>query len=450
MSDLVFPHEFLWGAATAAHQVEGGNVNADWWDWERRPGTPCADRSGEACDHYRRYADDIAILAALGLNTYRYSAEWARIEPDDGTVDQAQLDHYLAVTDAVLAAGLTPVVTLNHFTLPRWVARTGGWLNPETPARFARYCDRIVRALGDRVTWYCTLNEPGIVAFGGYLGALNFPPGTRDIGSWERASAGLVDGHRLARTAIKTARPNARVGMTHQLMEWEADEGGRPFLEWLRHHNEDVFLEAAEQDDFICVQTYTRVPVHVAAPLGALMRLMLRSRRSANLVLPRVIRRQSLNPLPALPAGTRRTQMGYEFLPEAVAATVRRVATLLPGRDIIVTEHGVATDDDTERVEFIDRGLRALHAEMEAGTPVRGYIHWSALDNFEWALGYAPHFGLIGVDRATQERTVHPSARFLGDVARSGRLPAEPTPVAAPGARAGDPKPGHGSETGED
>jgi beta-glucosidase len=433
MTDLVFPPGFLWGAATAAHQVEGGNFRSDWWDWERRPGTPCLDRSGDACDHYHRYPSDIAMLADLGLNAYRYSVEWARIEPADGTFADAELDHYVAVTDAVIAAGLTPMVTLNHFTLPRWVARTGGWLDPATPARFARFCERVVGALGDRVPWYCTLNEPGVVAFGGYLGALNFPPGTLDIGSWERASAGLVRAHQLAREAIKAARPNARVGMTHQLMEWEADAGGRFFMEWLRRHNEELFLEAAADDDFIGVQTYTRVPVHVAAPLAALLRLTVRSRRSANLLLPRVIRRQSTNPHPALPAGTRRTQMGYEFRPEALAATVRRVAALLPGRDIVVTEHGVATDDDTERVEFIDRGLRALHAEMEAGAPVLGYIHWSALDNFEWALGYAPHFGLIGVDRATQERTVRPSARFLGGVAVAGRLPAEGTPAAAQG-----------------
>jgi beta-glucosidase len=423
MTDLAFSPGLLWGAATAAHQIEGGNFRSDWWDWEQRPGTPCADRSGDACDHYRRFASDIALFAALGLNTYRYSVEWARIEPADGTFAEAEIDHYVGMTDAVIAAGLTPMVTLNHFTLPRWVARTGGWLDPATPARFARFCERVVRALGDRVTWYCTLNEPGVVAFGGYLGALNFPPGSLDIGSWERASAGLIRAHRLARESIKTASPSARAGMTHQLMEWEADQGGRPFMEWLRHHNEDVFLDAAADDDFIGVQTYTRVPVHVAAPLAALLRLTLRSRHSANLLLPRIIRRQSMDPHPALPAGTRRTQMGYEYRPEAVAATVRRVATLLPGRDIVVTEHGVATDDDTERVEFIDRGLRALHAEMAAGAPVRGYIHWSALDNFEWALGYAPHFGLIGVDRATQERTIRPSARFLGEIARSGRLP---------------------------
>jgi beta-glucosidase len=422
MTDLVFPSSFLWGAATAAHQVEGGNENSDWWDWERRPGTPCVDRSGVACDHYRRYPEDVALLAGLGLNTYRYSVEWARIEPEDGAIAQDALDHYRRMTDAVGEAGLTPVVTLHHFTLPRWVAARGGWLDRGTPALFARYCDTVVRALGERVDWYCTINEPGVVAFGGYLGALGFPPGTHDAGSWERATAGLIAGHRLALAAVKAARPAARAGATHSMQEWDADEGGRPMMEYLRRRNEDVFLEACDGDDFVGVQTYTRVPVRLGAATTALLRLALRSQRVTELVIPPFIRRSAQDPAGNALPGVRRTRMGYEYRPEAVGATIRRVAELLPGKDIVVSEHGVATNDDAERVEFIDRGLRAIHAEIQAGLPVRGYVHWSALDNFEWALGYAMRFGLIGVDRATLERTARPSARFLGEIARTGRL----------------------------
>lgn len=425
MSGLAFPDGFLWGAATAAHQVEGDNSGSDWWDWECRPGTPCPDQSGLACDHYRRYPQDIALLASLGLNTYRFSVEWARIEPEDGRFDEAQLDHYRAMTDAVLAAGLTPMITLHHFTLPRWVAKRGGWLDPEVPGRFARFVGRVVRALGDRVTWWCTVNEPGVVAFGGYLGALSFPPGRTDLGSWERASTGLIDGHRQALLALRAgAASPVRAGMTHSLIAWESDEAGRPFMEWLRRRNEDVFLEAATDDDFVGVQTYTRVPVRVSAPQGLLLRLALRVRPLAAATFPHVIRSQSLDPNPPLRPGARRTQMGYEFWPEAAAITVRRVASLLPGKDILVTEHGVATDDDTERIEFIDRGLAALHALLADGVNLRGYIHWSALDNFEWARGYGMRFGLIGVDRATQERTVRPSAHHLGEIARRNAIPA--------------------------
>jgi beta-glucosidase len=426
VTELAFPASFLWGAATAAHQVEGGNANSDWWDWERRPGTPCRDRSDIACDTYNRYPEDVRTAAELGLNTFRYSVEWARVEPEEGRFDGRELDHYRRVTDAVLEAGLTPMVTLHHFSLPRWVAATGGWMDPATPARLARYCDTVVRALGNRVDWYCTINEPGVVAFGGYLGALDFPPGRRDAASWERATDGLVAGQRLALAAVREARPSARAGATHSMQEWQADEGGRPIMEYIRRRNEDVFLEASAEDDFVGVQTYTRVQVRLGGATSALLGLALRSDRAMRILAPRFIRGGAKDPAGGAPPGARRTRMGYEFRPEAVAATVRRAAELLPGKDILVTEHGVATDDDAERVEFIDRGLHAIHAEIDTGLPVRGYIHWSLLDNFEWAKGYEMRFGLVDVDRATLTRTVRPSGRFLGDIARTGRIAASP------------------------
>ncbi len=422
MTDLVFPKDFLWGAATAAHQVEGGNDNSDWWDWELRPGTNCPDPSGIACDHWNRYPEDIALAAGLGLNTYRYSVEWARLEPEEGVFDGAALDHYLAMTDAVLAAGLIPMVTLYHFSLPRWLARKGGWLAPDAPALLARFAGRVVRALAGRVRWYCTINEPGVVAFGGYLGALGFPPGRLDMGSWDRAAANLAAAIRLVTPAVKEANPGAMVGFTNSMQEWEADEGGRPFMEWLRHRNEDVFLAAAADDDFVGVQTYTRVPVVLPGWQSVLLRGALRVPALIGMAAPPMIRKQALDPNPPLPAGRRRTQMGYEFRPQAVGATLRRVAALLPGKPLIVTEHGIATDDDAERIEFIDGGLRAVHEELDAGVPVLGYIHWSLLDNFEWAKGYSQRFGLIGVDRATLARTVRPSGRHLGEIARTGRL----------------------------
>ena len=359
MADLVFPPSFLWGTATAAHQVEGGNANSDWWDWEQRPDAPCLDRSGIACDHYRRYPDDIAMLAGLGLNAYRYSVEWARIEPEEGSFAQGELDHYRRMTDAVRESGMTPMVTLHHFTLPRWLAARGGWMDLGTPARFARYCETVVRALGDRVDWYCTINEPGVVAFGGYLGALGWPPGTHDAESWEQAIDGLIAGHRLALPAVKTARPSARVGATHSMQEWDADEGGRPMMEYLRRLNEDVFLEASDQDDFIGVQTYTRVPIRLGTATSALLRVALRSPRLMRLVAPPFIRRSAQDPEGTYPAGTRRTRMGYEFRPEAVAATIRRAAELLPGKDIVVTEHGVATDDDASAPSLATTGATA-------------------------------------------------------------------------------------------
>lgn len=422
MPDLVFPPDFLWGTATAAHQVEGGNDQSDWWDWELRPGTPCREPSGQACDHYQRYPDDVALLAGLGFNIYRFSVEWARIEPADGLFDEAQLQHYRQVAETVRRAGMAPMVTLHHFTLPRWVDRRGGWASRDVPALFERYCRRVVAALGETVDWYCTINEPGVVAFGGYLGALGFPPGKRDVGTWKLAIDGLIKGHRRALGVVRETRPGARVGATHSMQEWEANDGGRSVMGYIRRLNEDVFLAACTDDDFVGVQTYTRVRITLPGFVGPVVRLATALSPVERALVPWLVSRKEDVARPG--DTTRRTQMGYEFRPEAAAATTRRAASLLPGKDLVVTEHGVATDDDAERIEFIERGLTALHGLLDEGLPLRGYVHWSAFDNFEWVQGYAMRFGLIGVDRTTQVRTVKPSARRLGEIARTGRLAA--------------------------
>jgi beta-glucosidase len=423
MSDAVFPPDFLWGAATAAHQVEGDNTRSDWWEWEHRPGSPVPEPSGRACEHYTRYADDVALLAEVGLNTYRYSVEWARIEPAEGEFDTDELDHYRRMTDVVRARGVTPMVTLNHFTLPQWLAARGGWLAADAPELFARYADRVVTHLGDRVPWWCTLNEPGNVAIGGYLGVFGWPPGTRDMASWERSVDAMVKAHHLGRDAVRAAAPGAKDGATHGMQEWESNRAGRAPMRQVRRMFEDVFLEASRGDDFVGVQTYTRVPVELPiwmAPLAGLIGVgPLRAR-----VLPGMMRSAFASLDPSVDDGVRRTEMGYEFRPQAIAATLRRAASMVPGTDLVVTEHGIATNDDEERVEFIVDGLAAVASVLSEGLPVRGYLYWSLLDNFEWAHGYRPRFGLVEVDRETMARTVRPSARVLGQIARSGALPA--------------------------
>jgi beta-glucosidase len=423
--DLVFPDGFLWGAATAAHQVEGGNTNSDWWEWEHRSPSPVPEPSGRACEHFTRYADDVALLAEVGLNTYRFSVEWARIEPRESEYDVDALDHYLRMSDVIRAAGVTPMVTLHHFTLPQWLAARGGWTDPQTPQRFARYCERVVRHLGGRVDWYCTINEPGNVAVGGYLGVFGWPPGSTDYESFRRAADGMTIGHREALAAIKSERPEARVGATHGMQEWVANTAGRGPMRSVRRMFEDIFIEASTDDDFVGVQTYTRVPVELPAVLTPATAVLGAVPALQHAVIPRVLRRQfRAMSRPTSDDGVRRTQMGYEFRPEAIAATLRRAAKMHPGKDIVVTEHGIATDDDAERIEFIQRGLTAVHGVIAAGLPVRGYLYWSLLDNFEWAHGYRPRFGLVDVDRDTMARTVRPSARFLGAAARSGRVQA--------------------------
>jgi beta-glucosidase len=421
VSELLFPDRFLWGTATAGHQVEGGNVNSDWWEFENREDTPCREPSGNAIEHYQRYPQDIALLAGLGLNVYRFSVEWSRIEPAEGAFDKAQLDHYRQMVEACRKYRMAPMVTLNHFTLPLWLAKRGGWLAPEAPGFFERFARKTVEALGEGIDWYCTLNEPGWVAFGGYGGGGPFPPMLTGLDNWKKAVKSQVEAHKRGRAVVKQLRPRAMVGLTNAMSEWEHNAGGRPAVSFAQRMGEDPFIRAAEEDDFIGVQTYTRNVVEIPRLAGAAL--------AVGLAIPpiqkrlvKAARRMGPHSDALKDASTRRTQMGWEYRPQAIAWTVRRVAGMLPGKPILVTEHGVATSDDEERVEFITEGLKALHATLADGVPLRGYIHWSAFDNFEWAAGYDMEFGLIAVDRRTQRRTLKPSARFFGQIAKANRL----------------------------
>ncbi len=387
MTTITFPEGFRWGTATAAHQVEGGNVNNDWWAWEHAEGTPCVEPSGDACDHYHRFRDDLRLLGDLGFDTYRFSVEWSRIEPARGESSLAALRHYRAMAAACREAGLEPVVTLHHFTSPRWLE--GGWTAQATAARFARYVEFVVDGLEGLVDIYCTINEPNIVATMGYLTGL-FPPGHQDPAERLAANDVLIEAHRGAVEAIRRLAPQAKVGLTLAMSEWTAVDGGEATLEMLREPMEDVFLEAARDGDFIGVQTYSR---HRVGPGGY------------------------LGPEP----GAELTMMGYEYRPEALEATIRRAAAVT-GLPVWVTENGIATADDRRRIDFVTEALRGVHDCLTDGIDVVGYTYWSALDNFEWALGYAPTFGLIAVDRDTQLRTVKPSAHWLGSVARANAL----------------------------
>lgn len=389
MSSIDFRQGFLWGTATAAHQVEGGNWNNDWWAWEHDPASPCVEPSGDAVDHYHRYREDLGLLADLGFNTYRFSLEWSRLEPEDGEFSLAALNHYRRVIEACRDVGLLPVVTFHHFTTPRWVATRGGWGAPDTADLFARFAGWSAEGLSDLLSIACTINEPNIVATMGFLTGV-FPPGLQDPGARERANGVLIDAHHKAAAAIRRAAPACRVGLTLAMSEWTPVDGGEETLDELRRPMEDVFLEATRADDFVGVQTYSR---HRVSPAGY------------------------LGPDP----DAELTLMGYEFRPQALEATIRRAAGMT-GLDVFVTENGIATTDDRRRIEFVRRALEGVHRCIEDGIEVLGYTYWSALDNFEWVLGYGPTFGLIGVDRETQQRSVKPSARWLGRIAQANAL----------------------------
>jgi beta-glucosidase len=385
-----FPDGFRWGTATAAHQIEGGNWNNDWWLWEHTPNSGTTEPSGDACDSYHRYAEDHAIVAGLGLDMYRFSVEWSRIEPEDGEISIAALDHYARVCDDLLERGVTPVVTFHHFTTPRWVAHHGGWEEPTTADRFARFCERTARHLGERIGIACTINEPNMVATGGYL-AGSFPPGRQDPALRRAVNDVFCDAHRKARDAIKGVRSDLDVGLTLAMQSPHPVDGGEERARRIMRNLEDVYLECATGDDFIGVQTYSRMRIGPDGTLG---------------------------PEP----GVRTTLMGYEFWPEALEETIRRAWAMTDGTPIIVTENGIGTDKDEERIEYVDRALQGVLRALDDGIDVRGYTYWSLLDNFEWALGYGPTFGLVAVDRSTFTRAPKPSAAWLGSIAKANAL----------------------------
>jgi beta-glucosidase len=406
-----FPQGFLWGVATAAHQVEGNNVNSDLWLLEHLKPSMYAEPSGDACDHYHRYRDDIALVKSLGFNTYRFSIEWARIEPEQGFFSSAELEHYRRMLATCREQGLMPMVTFWHFTAPRWFAALGGWEQQGAADLFVRYAERAARSLGDLIGAATTFNEPNIPVLLQWLfarmpenplqgAAAMHQQAARAVGSERFSSFMLGDAdkqrdvmlsaHRRALAAMKSGPGKYPVGVNIAMSDDQAVAGAEAERDRKRAALYGPWLAAAAQSDFVGVQTYTRSRVGKDGDLPA-------------------------------EAGVELTQMGYEFWPEALEQTIRYAAAQAKV-PVYVTENGIGTEDDTRRIDYIKRALAGVSRCLRDAIDVRGYIHWSLLDNFEWIFGYRPKFGIVAVDRETQERTPKPSARLLGDIARSNAI----------------------------
>jgi beta-glucosidase len=391
MTGTPFPDHFSWGTATAAHQIEGGNTNNDWWRWEHTPGSGVAEPSGDACNSWDLWPEDVALVAELGFDNYRFSIEWSRIEPAAGEWSTAALDHYRRICEALLEKGIEPVVTFHHFTTPTWMTDRGGWESPEIATRFAEYCDVAASALKDVMRRACTLNEPNAVATMGWALGM-FPPGKTEPHLARAATDNLVAAHRAGVDAIRSAAPGVPVGLTLAMTDYQPLPGGEEQTEKIRATHEDVFLHATAGDDFLGVQTYTRMRIGPDGWAG---------------------------PEPGVPV----LPMGYEYWPDALEACLRRAWRETGGRvPLFVTENGIGTDDDEQRRSFIRAALEGVQRTISDGIDVRGYTYWSLLDNFEWIFGYRPKFGLAAVHRTTFERTPKGSAKWLAGVAESNAL----------------------------
>lgn len=436
-----FSKEFFIGAATAAHQVEGNNINSDYWAMEHMENTNFNEPSLEAADHYNRYEEDIKMLAKAGLNAYRFSIEWARIEPKQGEYDKEQIMHYRQVLLCCKKYDIEPVVTMMHFTSPIWIIQNGGWENEKTVEAFADYCRYVISELGDLMNYVVTINEAnmgiqvaaiaerykrqmmagmkkmadnkaenleGTAQIGMNFNSMQqrmqaqkeeykkiFGTDTPQTFVSARTKEGdmlVMKAHKEASKAMKEIKPSLNIGLSLSLHDIQALEGGEANAkkEW-----EDEFLHYLPyiaEDDFFGLQNYSR---SLIGPDG---------------ICP-------------VPENAKVTQMDYENYPKALANVITRVhrefeEAKISDMPILVTENGIATANDSERIEFIDEATLGVAECINMGIPVKGYFYWSLMDNFEWQKGFAMTFGLISVDRSSMERTKKPSLDFLGSLGR--------------------------------
>ena len=427
------PQDFLVGAATAAHQVEGNNIHSDYWAMEHMKYGNFNEPSLDAVDHYNRYEEDIKMVAEAGLNAYRFSIEWARIEPKQGVYDENEIEHYRKVLTCCRENGVEPIVTMMHFTSPKWLIENGGWENEATVEAFKNYCQYVTEQLGDLMHYVCTINEANM---GIQVAAISARYRAQMMAKMQRMQQGgaeekkdlegtaqvgmnfndmmanmqkqkeenveifgtdtlqtfvsartpegdmlVIRAHQAARAAMKAVKPELQIGLTLSLHDIQAQEGGEETAakEWVDEFTH--YVPYIKEDDFFGLQNYSR---SLIGPNG---------------ILP-------------VPEGAEITQMDYEYYPEGLEHVIRRVYEEMP-MPIMVTENGIATADDTRRVAYIQTAMKGVENCIQDGIPVKGYMYWSMMDNFEWQKGFGMTFGLISVDRTTQTRTAKPSLTVL-------------------------------------
>ncbi len=429
----VFPANFRFGTATSATQVEGHCTTTDWHAFARSGRVKNGDTIDVACDSWNRWQEDVGLQRAMGMNAARLSLEWGRIEPRPGAFDPAALDHYRQILGAHVDAGIRPMVTLHHFTLPQWMAGRGGLLSPELPLRLARFAVAAVGALGDLCRDWVTVNEPNVLAAHAYLlGA--WPPAKRDLRATVLAHHRLLEAHVAMYRALHDAdaRGDLTAGVAHHLRVVQPNDPrravdriaariyGRIFNDSFAHAVctgdllgpfDPLFgrvgafrpAEAKGTQDFLGVNYYGRDLVAFDP------------RNPGELFIRRHVG-----------AGAETSDLGWEIYPEGLGMVIADWSRRSGGIPVYVTENGIADARDVHRAKFLVRHLASVARAIAQGIDVRGYYHWSLLDNFEWAEGYAPRFGLVAVDFATQRRTPRASAEVYARIARSRAID-EPT-----------------------
>jgi beta-glucosidase len=465
--ELAFPAGFVWGVATASYQVEGavaedGRGISIWDTFSRKPGAVLGGDTGDvAVDHYHRFREDVAMMAQLGVTAYRFSIAWPRIQPaGSGPVNEPGLDFYRRLVDTLLEAGIEPWATLYHWDLPQPLEDAGGWPERDTAKRFADYADLVQEGLGGRVRRWITINEPWCAAFLGYASG-DHAPGRRDSAASVRAAHHLLLGHGMATETLR--RPGTSIGPAFNLYAVSAASDAEEDLDAARRidgmqnrlfldaalrgaYPEDVLAdlapygleEAIRDGDMALIGT----PIDVLGINYYSRHTVTGKEGVAGHVVTSPFAEASPWPgsehVSFVTGGRPVTGMGWEIDEVGLQEVVTRVATEYPSVPLYVTENGAAFDDkviadgvdDPDRVAYLDKHLRACHAAISSGVPLKGYFAWSFMDNFEWGWGYAKRFGLVYVDFLTQRRIPKTSARWFGNAAKRGGLPGHGTVTA--------------------
>jgi beta-glucosidase len=415
-----FPEDFKWGASVSSHQVEGHNTNNDWWAWEQEPGhIKRGHTSGQASDWWANAEEDFNRAAQIGLDAMRLSVEWSRIEPRPGTFDESALQRYAQMLQELHARNIEPMVTLHHFTNPMWLADLGGWENPETVDLFARFTRRVVEALGPYCDLWCTINEPDIYGYKGYVEG-DFPPGKSDFKMAMRVIRTMLQGHAAAYEVIHELQPHARVGFAHSIRVFDP---ANP-KSWLDRTVTRLADRAYNQAILTALTKGIWTP-----PLGLGLAWNLRhtldwiglNYYSRDLVAFDRARRQALFARTLHAEDAEMLDGGFgEFYPQGLYRSIRRLSRLnLP---IYVTENGIPDADDDQRPRYLLAHIHQMWQAIQACYPVMGYYHWSLVDNFEWAEGWTLRFGLFEIDPKTQERTPRQSAELYTDLVHANAI----------------------------
>lgn len=382
-----FPDGFLWGSSTASYQVEGGNDNTDWAEAARQGKVPVA---GLACDHYNRFEEDWDIAKSLHFTSQRFSIEWARIEPEEGVFNDAEMEHYKQVVSALRARGIEPFVTIWHWTMPTWLSDKGGITYEKWPELLGRYAGYVAKQLGSDVRFFITINEPMVVTGNGYLPGI-WPPFKKNPLQYLRAVAHVIRGHKEAHRAIKKEAPGALVGVSQNYIPFEGTNIVGSVLARIGSwwYNDYLLNSIKNFQDFIALNHYFRVVFWQ--------------------------NKKQKNEYP-------RSDFGWELYPPAMYSSLMGLKKY--NVPIYISENGLADATDSKRKDFLLGTLDNVHRAIHDGVDVRGYSHWSLLDNYEWAEGYTMRFGLVHVDFENgQKRTIRESARVYADIAKQNALP---------------------------